>query len=163
MSINFFDTRCQEPPITALSFGICDNQDGTKAYTDILDATTWVAKVENPEAKAIIFTAIDGCIEVLRANGDMERRCDGMMTYTENIVFVELKEAERKWISDAIEQLEITIQHFRANYDLNLFKHKRAFTCNKKRPKFEIIAPETKRRFFDTYRVRLNVQAVIKV
>ncbi len=163
MSINFFDRGCQESPITASSFGICDAQDGSKAYTDILDATTWVAKVENPEAKAIIFTAIDGCIEILREDGSIERRCDAMLIYTDNIVFVELKEVNKQWINDAIEQLEITIQNFRANHDLNLFKHKRAFACNKKHPSFHVIEPETKRRFFDTYRVRLNVQAVIKV
>ena len=163
MRINFFDTACQEPPITATIFGICDDQDGSKAYTDILESNTWVATVENPEAKTITFTAIDGCIEILRGDGNQERKCDAMLSYTDTIVFVELKDVNKRWIHDAIEQLEITIQNFRANYDLSLYKHKRAFACNKKQPNYAVIEQVTKRHFFETYRVRLNVQAVIKV
>ena len=79
MRINFFDTACQEPPITATIFGICDDQDGSKAYTDILESNTWVATVENPEAKTITFTAIDGCIEILRGDGNQERKCDAFL------------------------------------------------------------------------------------
>ena len=171
MSVNFFQTECQEPPIIAPSFGICDEKEDNKseinknkkAYTNIQDINTWIATVENPEMVSITFTAIDNCIEILRGDGSLERRCDCMLTYPDNIVFVELKEVEKSWISDAVEQLETTIQHFTLNHDIHVYRHKRAFACNKKHPKFHVIEPSTKRRFFDTYRVRLNIQGVIKI
>ncbi|NJO14694.1 MAG: hypothetical protein HC877_02815 [Thioploca sp.] len=93
----------------------------------------------------------------------MERRCDGMLTYTDNIIFVELKNQRKNWISDAVEQLKITIECFTKHHDLNLFKRKRAFACNKKHPNFCTGHKETMKRFFDTYKIRLNIQAKIKI
>jgi hypothetical protein len=163
MSINFFDNRCQETPIIDPSFGICDDRNGLKAYTNISNPNLWVATIENPHNQSITFTAIDNCIEILRGDGNQERACDGMLTYTDNLVFIELKEAAKAWIPDAIEQLETTIKTFSAHHDINEFKHKRAFACNKKHPKFQVIEPSTKKHFFDKYRVRLNIQGTIKV
>ena len=163
MTVNFLDVRCQELPISASQFGICDDQNGLIAYTDTTDSSKWIATVNNPQATPVTFTAVDNCVEILRGDGDADRKCDGMMTYSENLVFVELKEVKSSWISDAVEQLEITIQHFIANHDIGIFRHKRAFACNKKHPNFHVIDNETKRRFFDTYRIRLNVQATIQI
>jgi len=163
MSVNFFDSNCQEPPIDKPLFGICDNQNGERAYTDITDQNKWIATVENNNQVAIIFTAIDHCIEIRGENGDMDKRCDGMITYPDNIVFIELKDKEASWISDAINQLEVTINHFIANHDLNIYKHKRAFACNKRHPRFQVIDTALKQRFFSEYRVRLNIEATIKI
>ncbi len=163
MSINFFEAKCQESPISAIRFGLCDDQNGQKAYTDTNNPNNWIAVLENAHKQPVTFTAIDNCIEILRGDNNAEKRCDGMLTYTDNIVFVELKEVEKAWILDAVEQLETTIRYFMENHDINLFRHKRAFACNKKHPRFKVIEPETKKRFFDTYRVRLNIQATIKL
>ena len=86
MTVNFFQVGCQEPPISALEFGLCDDQNGRVAYTDTTDSSKWVAWVENPEAKQIMFTAVDNCIEILREDGNAERKCDALLTYTDNIV-----------------------------------------------------------------------------
>ena len=163
MPVNFFQTGCQEAPISALQFGICDDQNSRIAYTDITDSMKWVATVNNAQATPVTLTAIDKCVQILREDGNDERKCDAMLTYLDNIVFVELKDVRRNWISDAVEQLEITIQQFIANHDLSIYRHKRAFACNKKQPNFHVIDNEMKRRFFDTYRVRLNVQATIQI
>lgn len=163
MNVNFFEEKCQEVPISERCFGIFDNPEKKKATTSINAPEKWVATVENPNRLTITFTAVDNCIEILRGDGNSEKRCDGLLTYTDNIVFVELKEVEKSWIAGAIEQLETTIQYFIANHDIKNYKHKRAFACNKKHPSFHVIETETKRRFFNTYRVRLNIQGVIKV
>ncbi len=39
MIINFFNTNCKESAKKEKLFGICDDQNGTKAYTDITDDT----------------------------------------------------------------------------------------------------------------------------
>lgn len=163
MPINFFDPACQEPPITAASFGIVDDQTSAKAYTDLEDPENWVAIVKNDQQVAVTFTAIDNCVEVLRPDGNMERRCDGMLTYAENIVFVELKDQRLGWMSDAIDQLEITISQFVDHHDMSQFRRRRAFACNKRHPNFAVIENETMKRFFRERGVRLNVQAEIVI
>lgn len=41
--MNFFKPDCQEPTINESEFGLCDDQNGTKAYTNIDDQTKWIA------------------------------------------------------------------------------------------------------------------------
>jgi hypothetical protein len=47
MRLNFFEASCQEPPLNVSLFGICDDQNGTKAYTNIKHPDTWIATVKN--------------------------------------------------------------------------------------------------------------------
>ncbi|MBN2445079.1 MAG: hypothetical protein JXJ04_27230 [Spirochaetales bacterium] len=35
MSLNFYKTDCQEPQRNDRHFGICDDENGEKAYTDL--------------------------------------------------------------------------------------------------------------------------------
>jgi hypothetical protein len=93
----------------------------------------------------------------------MEKRCDGMLTYQDNIVFVELKNQLKDWIQDGLEQLETTIKHFTIAHDLEKIRHKRAFLANKKKRHFHVIQHEMKKRFFDTYKVRINIEGTIKI
>ncbi|MFN6088913.1 MAG: hypothetical protein ACK47E_09225 [Cyclobacteriaceae bacterium] len=160
MSVNFFEAACQETT-SELKFGLCDDQNGAKAYIDTTDLAKWVVTVENSNGVTVTFTAIDNCITIIRKNGDPDTRCDGMLTYGNNIIFVELKDQIKGWITHAVEQLESTINHFISNHDLNQFQHKRAFASNKRHPHFHVIDAEMKQRFFQKYKVRINIQATI--
>ena len=162
MSIDFFEARCQSNTMATL-FGVCDNQAGSPAFIDMLDQNIWIAKVINDSGTEITLTAIDNCINILRADGSMDRRCDAMLTYTDNIVFVELKDQNKAWITDAVEQIETTIINFINNHDITVFRHKRAFTANKQHPQFYFGNPERRQRFFTEYKVRLNIEATIKI
>lgn len=51
--MNFFDPACQEPPFTHTLFGICDDEDGNKAYTDVTNPDKWIATVENNGARQL--------------------------------------------------------------------------------------------------------------
>jgi hypothetical protein len=84
-----------------------------------------------------------------------------MFTSNEHIYFVELKDQRKDWISDSITQLESTIQFFIENHDATIYKHKKAFACNKKHPQFQKIDNELNLRFFRTYGFRLGIQADI--
>jgi hypothetical protein len=75
--MNFFNAACQEPSINNTLFGLCDDQNGGKAYTNVDDPTKWIATVKNDDSKTLIFTAIDKC--VIKDNEEVGRgRCDGM-------------------------------------------------------------------------------------
>ncbi len=160
MSINFFEATCQEPSINESLFGICDNQNDEKAYTNINNPAIWIATVKNDRNINLVFTAIDKC--VIKDHEESGRgRCDGMLTSNDHLYFIELKDQARNWKKGAIEQLESTIKFFIDNHDISAFKHKKAFACNKQHKHFQEIDHELSLRFFRTYGVRIDAQAEI--
>ena len=166
MSVNFFETDCKEESRNEKQFGICDDQNGTKAYTDTTDSTKWIAKVTNVKEIDVSFTAIDNCIIVLKeGTKDKESSCDGMLTFAQNLDLVELKkQGTGGWISDAKGQLENTIKLISENHDLSNFRYKKAFVCNRKHPSFTVIDTAERKSFFErTGGFRIDVQAEIVV
>jgi len=162
--MDFFEPECQEPAINESEFGLCDDQNGTKAYTNIGNHIKWIAAVRNDKRKNLTFTAIDKC--VLKDNEEPDRgRCDGMLTSDseEHIYFIELKDQAKNWKQDAINQLESTVKFFIEHHNINVYKHKKAFACNKKQPHFQEIDNTLNLRFFREYGVRIDVQARIIV
>ncbi|EIJ41570.1 hypothetical protein BegalDRAFT_0658 [Beggiatoa alba B18LD] len=167
--MDFFNPQCQES-LNNAQFGLCDAQEGGKAYINISNPESWIATVHNEKCKQLIFIAVDKC--VIQDTEEQGRgRCDGILISNEHehehehLYFIELKDQVKEWISDAIDQLESTILFFQ-NRHSNLFKtfqHKKAFACNKKRPRFQEIDNERNLRFFRTYGVRLDVQAKILI
>lgn len=165
MPIDFFIAKCQIENIREKEFGICDDADQaekTPAYIDTTQPQKWIAVVRNQTDKAINFTAIDNCVEIRRPDGTMDYRCDAMLTNDENIVFVELKNQMTQWIPHAVdEQLQTTIDHFKTNYDITKYKHKRAFACNKRFPRFRASNKEKMNAFYQKNHIRLNLQKEI--
>ncbi|TWV15132.1 hypothetical protein FQ707_02115 [Bacteroidaceae bacterium HV4-6-C5C] len=165
MPINFFTPLCQTENIRNKEFGICDDEDinnKTPAYIDKIDPKKWIAIIKNTTGKSLNFTAIDNCVEIRKENGDMDNRCDGMLTNEENIVFIELKDQQKNWVQHAVDkQLQTTIDHFKANYDITKYKHKRAFACNRKHPRFQCSYKEKMSTFYQKNKIRLNLENVI--
>ena len=167
MSVNFFETDCKEESRNEKQFGICDDQNGTKAYTDTTDSTKWIAKVTNVKEIDVSFTAIDNCIIVLKeGTKDKESSCDGMLTFAHNLYLVELKkQGTGGWISDAKGQLENTIKLISENHDLSNFRYKKAFACNRKHPSFTVIDTAERKSFFERtggFRIDVQVEIVVK-
>jgi hypothetical protein len=99
MSINFFKLSCQDTTNQS-EFGLCDDPPPphTPAYID-LDISNkdekWIAIVDNSNEIEITFTAIDNCIEIRRPNGEMDKSCEGMLTYQNSYYFCRVK--EKRW------------------------------------------------------------------
>ena len=165
MSLNFFKDDCQHELIALNSFGLCDNQNGTRAFPDTNLAnkdSLWIAEVKNDNNLDIVFTAIDKC--VLHDHEHEGRgRCDGMLTTTNHLYLVELKNQESPWQRHAIEQLDSTIQFLFDNHDLSQYKKRKAFASNKKRDKFVVIDNEFNKAFFKRTTFRIDIQAEIVV
>jgi flagellar hook protein FlgE len=132
MSVNFLITACKEASRSTDVFGICDDQNNTAAYTDIVNPSKWIAKVINEKNIEVSFTAIDNCIIILKEETkDKESTCDGMLTFENSIYLVELKEKNvGGWITEAVDQLENTIKLLLSNHSLTEYKYKKAFACN---------------------------------
>ena len=166
MSINFFKSTCQSQT-NQYKFGLCDdpNKDKDPAYIDTVDCSKWIAIVENNQEIEVIFTAIDNCIEILRSDGTMDNRCDGMLTYNNHIIFVELKERNfrNKWVGKGEEQLKNTINVFIANHDLAIYKSKKAYIANNKKPTFQSSQITRMDKFKDETGFRLIIQNTIEI
>lgn len=136
MSINFLDPNCSTNSNNR-EFGLCDDPPPSKspAYIEEIDQTIWIAKVNNPNTEKVTFFAIDNCVEVLRADGKMESRCDGVLSYSNNLIFVELKSRKsKKWFKGGREQLTTTIKNFMLHHDISEYSKVEAYVCNKLRP-----------------------------
>lgn len=140
MNIDFSLTQCRDHSNRKL-FGICDDPPPatTRAYIDEANGARWIAIVENEYTYDVLFTAIDHCIEVPpRLDGRPSKRCDGMLTYNDTVIFVELKERAQfgaDWIRDAEKQLKTTIAHFEATDLSEDFTDKKAYAANSEHPK----------------------------
>ena len=166
MSVDFFSVDCTETAKTDFRFGICDDQSGSKAYTDATDETTWIATVKNQSGTSITFIAIDRCLmRHQEGTADNESTCDGMLIFRDGLYLVELKKQDTGgWLPKATAQLENTIRLLQKHHDLEQFRYKKAFACNKRHPRFIVIDVEEKKAFFRrTNGFRLDAQATIVI
>lgn len=160
MSLNFFKNDCQYPPISQTSFGLCDNEDRSKAFPDIENPNTWIAEVKNENSLQVVFTAIDKCI--LHDNEFVGTgRCDGMLTTERHLYLVELKNQREDWQVDAKNQLLSTIDLLLENHNISKYKLKKAFACNKRRKRFVYTDNEENLALFRRTGFRIDVQAEI--
>lgn len=162
MRVNFFNEDCLNSTDEEF-FGICDGIRDSPAFISTNKDHKWIAIIDNKEKAEIKFYAIDNCVQINREDGNSEKRCDAMISYTDNILFIELKEVAKDWISGGIEQLERSIEVFIENHDLSVFKKKRAFLANRKHPSFKFSHKEEMQRFKDKTLVRLIIGNEIKV
>jgi len=162
---DFFENACKELPRTDAIYGICDLPND-KAFTTTENKNQWIATVENKNALEVTFTAIDKC---LFADDEFpgRGRCDGMLTTDQHLYFVELKDRKSKGHAnkEALEQLESTVKFL---YEFNpqevkKFRYKKVFACNRKKPHFAVVDSERQRKFYDTYKFRIDTQAKIVV
>jgi hypothetical protein len=167
MKVDFLKAACQTMT-NQPRFGICDDEDTnvkTPAYINTADESRWIALVLNPQSKNLVLTAIDNCIEVLRENGDMDSRCDVMLTSDDSLCLIELKNKVSDWKASGIEQIEATLMRLIENHETYYFsfKKRKAYVANKRHPNFQILDNALMKRFSSQYKIWLDIQATIKI
>lgn len=147
-------------------FGLCDDDNSSPAYLDEQNGANWIAIVENDFAESICFTAIDNCIDLKNNDGSIKKRCDGMVSYTKTIIFIELKDRNivgNQWIKDGENQLKSTISSFENTDKATSFNVKKAYIANKARPKFRESQMERMERFKNETGYTLRIENRIKI
>lgn len=167
MSIEFHDDKCQSESDSKV-FGLCDDPSPSQnpAYIDNADGSKWIAVVENEYRRSVTFTAIDNCINLRDADGKMQKRCDGMLTFNTTVIFVELKERRAKgnaWVVDAELQLNNTILHFEKTDISKSFNQKKAYISNREHPKFKASQKGRMDKFYQSTGYVLRIQARIRI
>lgn len=166
MIINFFRSECREIT-TAMRFGLCDDDNIQPAYINTTNQSIWIATVVNNLERQIEFTAIDNCIEIVRNDGQTEKRCDVMLRYENNLLFVELKTKDKDWQSWGLGQIEATIKQIiqhEPNYYFS-FRKRKAIVANSKNkfPGFQKPDPEKREFFYQEYKIRIQYEAEIVI
>lgn len=164
VKINFFDRAfITETPRADVEFGICDPGNSQPAFTTI-NPQLYQAKVNNPSAQILQFVPIDHNFEIRRTNGDLESTCDGMLyNNTSYLAFIELKDKESGWASEAVEQLRTTIGFFAANHNRDDFKCRYAYAANVKRPYFHKSFKEVMQQFYAETKFILRFRTVVNI
>lgn len=164
MAVNFIDPQYEQISNSRI-FGICDDQNKTPAYIDERDSSKWVADVVNEGLKTVSFYPIDYCVDTLREDGKMDNRCDGLLTYENIFIFVELKDRNKhKWVQEGFLQLETSIRNFRtAHKDLSAQSIIRAQLCNKQRPRAVISCSIEREKFKERVGCIVNVDRTINI
>ena len=163
MSIDFFNTSCAEAPQATKEFGLCDDQNSRKAYSNVDDSSKWIAIVKNENKIRVQFTPIDNCMNI-KKNGlnELESTCDGMLTFENSIYLVELKNSRtRGWRSKSIKQLENTISLIKKNHSIDHLENRKAFASNKKRQVFRESNSSQSKEFLTTTGFTLHEQTEI--
>lgn len=164
MAANFLDPQYKQTSISRI-FGICDDQNQTPAYIDERDPSTWVADVVNESLKIVSFYPIDYCVDTLREDGKMDNRCDGLLTYENILIFVELKDRNKhRWVQEGLLQLETSIKYFSsAHKDLAAQSIIRAQLCNKQRPRAVISCNIEREKFKERVGCIVTVDRTINI
>ncbi len=141
MSLNFMDAGCQTHS-SRKKFGLCDDPPPAKnpAYIDEANGAKWIAVVINDYEYYCTFTAVDNCIDVRKPSGKPDKRCEGILSYNDTVIFVELKERGAlgsDWVKTAEEQIRVTIGHFEGTDAAAEFTKKKAYIANSEQPKFK--------------------------
>lgn len=67
----------------------------------------------------------------------MASRCDGLIRFLNNLIFVELKERRRPakdWLEGGMQQIIATLEVFKQNYNIADFDKVEAYVCNRLKP-----------------------------
>ncbi|MCX3263717.1 hypothetical protein [Pedobacter agri] len=140
MSVDFFRAECVGKSGKRV-FGICDDPPPPHlpAYLDETHGEKWIAVVHNNRAIEVTFIAIDHCIDFpLLPDGKQGKKCDGMLTYEDVVIFVELKDSSQgagAWADPA--QLTATILEFEKQEEAKQLAVKIAHLVNKQKPVFD--------------------------
>jgi hypothetical protein len=162
MKINFLAEECSKK-VKEPIFGVCDGPASVPAFVTTKTQDKWVAIVHNPSKTEVTFHAVDDCVEILRESGEEESRCDALLTYPNNIVFIELKEVRSNWIVDGTAQLKVAVETFAKNHDLGAIRKRRAFLANRRHPSFKFGLKEQMEKFKVETSVHLLIHNEIKV
>ena len=166
MSVEFFNVECQT--ITKVKrFGLFDAEDQTPALIKFDDEESWNATVINDNSTELLFTAIDNCIEILRNNGEMDSRCDVMLTYENTLLLIELKNKRDSWQQEGLSQIESTLKRIMIENPAfyNGFKKRKAIVANAKYqfPSFQAANLEQREYFWRSYRARVQFDSEIVI
>ena len=110
------------------------------------------------------FIAIDACIDIRKPDGNLESRCDGLLSFENDLIFVELKFREGgQWLKKGREQLTITVNNFKDSYTISEYNNVYGNVCNSLRPLSHSGHAANIQQFYDETNLVLKSDNVIEI
>ena len=166
MSVDFFKANCQTAT-RERKFGLHDAEDTSPVKIKLAEEPSWNATVLNNGGKTVLFTAIDNCIDLFRENGEMDNRCDCMLTYDKTLLLVELKNKKDSWQAEGLAQIENIVKRMVDEIPNNYFGYRRrkAIVANRRNqfPSFHESNAEQRQYFSSKYKMRIQFEAEILI
>lgn len=135
--IDFFKYSKRIIPID--EFGLVDKQPADVDY-DNKEKDKWNAIVECNNRRDYLFSPLDKKIRIPKGQGEEESLCECILSTKNTIAFIELKESKNgNYRKKAENQIENTLMLFKRNHDISEYTYKKAYICNRKRPKYNIM------------------------
>lgn len=157
MAINFFKAGCISNTNETI-FGIYDIPPATLSFTD---SENWNVWIDNRNGIEIYFIAVDHCLDIPDTEGE---RCEGMITYNDVLIFIELKDCDSgRWAGKSRDQLKNTIKIFKRNSDFTPYRRLYGHIANKQRPNFKAGNKTFYQKFEDETGFILRVSDAIKI
>lgn len=157
MAINFFESKCKSVTREKV-FGIYDVP---PAKLDFVESDIWNVWIDNDNETEVTFIAIDGCIKIPDTEGE---RCEGMLTYNDTLIFIELKDRDGgRWAGKTRDQLINTIRLFKRDIGLSDFRKLYGHIANKQRPYFKSGGKAFSQEFEDKTGFILRVSDIIEI
>ncbi|MEL3901404.1 MAG: hypothetical protein P1P60_01005 [Treponema phagedenis] len=163
--MNFFEYS--EPVNAVERFGIRDDEEGKQAkempaFVDYTEKALWNAEIVSDNRNDFNFIAVDKQIPYFDEKGNQNSLCDAIVWTPNTIVFIELKTGAKSWLTEAIAQLKSTINFFQTCEDIQKFKYKKAYACNKQHPNFHYQQSHVMQAFVKKTGVVLRTEKEIK-
>jgi hypothetical protein len=165
MQIDFFVNACKSTSNNN-EFGLCDDPApaNNAAYIDEKNKSNWIGIVKNVHNYEIEFIAIDHCIDIRKPDGSLESRCDGVLSFENNLIFVELKcRGYGSWLKKGREQLTNTINIFKLHYDISKYNVVFGNVCNSLKPQSHVGHATNIQQFYDATGFVLKSDRIIEI
>lgn len=166
--VDFFSPDYQRVTGISLSeFGIDDAVEqgnaGGVAYLVTSDYAESNAIVSNKSDIPLTFEPLDHNIVIHPTSGETYSLCDCMLYNRKHLCFIELKVKGKNWLSEAVRQLESTIELFRANHKFDAYPKRSAYAANKRHPQFQYSRKELMQTFRNRYQCYLRIQRNVEI
>lgn len=166
MPVDFYCYSKEVEPVN--EFGIIDgfSVQGTRC-SEVCYArenAVWNVTVECNNRKDYRFIPVDNNIPLTRKNSsgkeETGKSCDAILYTNNTVCFIELKNERKRWLQNAVRQLEATIKDFGSL--IEKYKNKRAYACNIQFPNSSCLFTDTQSEFYKRNRIVLRITTHIK-
>ena len=145
-------------------FGLYDIGNNVPVILDYANPQKWESTVECNNRKDYKFIPVDSVKELLeykKYNSGTDT-CDVILRTENTVCFVELKNQDKSWFQESMNQLKVTIGLYKDSHGIDTYKFRRAQAVNKTHPSFHVSMKNEMHKFWQdttfTLRVGIKIQ-----
>jgi hypothetical protein len=147
-------------------FGLCENANNLHTYIEEGNESFWLSTVLNPDESEKRYIPVKNCLRIDPAFDDMVDLCSGVLIFTDNLVFTELKNTHfdfQTWVQSGADHLKNTIKIFKNNHNIDDYQFRVAYLAYKTKRRVPISNNALKNKFASETGMKLYISHEIDV